>query len=97
MKHRIIFIHYFLFICFETLNGNDFSVSGYVLDKSNDSPLVGANIFLENTSIGTAANEEGYYSLKNIKKGNYSINVSYIGYSQFSDSLIISGNEKNIK
>ena len=97
MKHRIIFIHYFLFICFETLNGNDFSVSGYVLDKSTGSPLVGANIFLESTSIGTASNEEGYYNIKNIKKGNYSINVSYIGYSQFSDSLLISGNENNIK
>ena len=68
-----------------------------MLDKSTGSPLVGANIFLESTSIGTASNEEGYYRIKNIKKGNYLINVSYIGYSQFSDSLVISGNENNIK
>ena len=97
MKPRNIIMLFFLFINYEILSGDNYKISGKVKDKNNGLPLVGANVFLDNTSIGTAANDQGFYEIKNIRKGNYFIKVAYIGYESFSDSLIIDGEEKNIE
>ena len=55
-------------------------VKGKVIDINNQLPLAGANIIIKSTSIGTISNDDGYFSIKDIPNGNYSITVSYIGY-----------------
>lgn len=59
-------------------------VEGYVY--SNYTPLVGANIIIEGTTIGTITNEKGYYQLTNLPRGEFKIRASYVGYkSQISE------------
>ena len=65
-----------------------------VKDQSNGNVLVGANVFIEGTSIGTAADQKGFYEITNIKEGNYSLKASYIGYKTYSDSISLQGDEK---
>lgn len=55
-------------------------VKGKVIDINSQLPLAGANIIIKSTSIGTISNDDGYFSIKDIPNGNYSITVSYIGY-----------------
>ena len=55
-------------------------ISGTVTDKSNSSALPGANIYLENTSLGTASDERGRFTLINIPPGKYVLKVDMIGY-----------------
>ena len=77
------------------LIASSYSISGYVRDQSNGNVLVGANVFIEGTSIGAAADQKGFYEITNIKEGNYSLKAAYIGYKTFSDSIGIQGDEKN--
>ena len=55
------------------------SMNGFVRDDSNGEPISYANVFLSNTSMGAATNNEGYFVLSNIPSGIYEINVAMIG------------------
>lgn len=71
-----------LFFCFSALMlaQNTGKISGKVVDDKND-PLIGANIVIEGTTLGAAADENGSYYIINIPPGKYSIRVSSIGFT----------------
>ena len=55
------------------------SIKGIVIDSlSNGNTLIGANVILEGTSLGTATDNEGVLYIKNINPAKYIIKVSYI-------------------
>ncbi len=56
-------------------------LSGKVTDKSTGEPLVGANIIVEGTNTGSAADIDGYYSILNLRPGTYTVRYQYIGYN----------------
>ena len=92
MKHTILL---FPLIFVGNIIANSYTISGVVSDKVTNKPLIGANVYVEGTSIGAAANNKGKYSITGLKEGSYVIKASYIGYNSFSDSLLISGDNKN--
>ena len=90
---RIVFL-LLSFIYNEKLQADEYAISGYVKDKNNGNPLIGANIFIEGTSIGVAADKNGYYEIDNIERGNYTFKVSYIGYKTSSEIVELMSNQK---
>jgi iron complex outermembrane receptor protein len=66
------------------------SLSGTVTDGSGNA-LYGANVSIQGSSTGAATNEDGSYSIDNLKDGSYTVKVSYIGYESVSSSVTISG------
>ena len=82
---------------FSTLFGQQSSIKGKVTDGSNNSPLIGANVILEGTNLGAATDDKGQYEIKNLKAGNYTITVSYIGFRNFKEKVEIDPKEKVIK
>tara|TARA_Y100000741_G_scaffold348237_1_gene316232 strand:+ start:46 stop:891 length:846 start_codon:yes stop_codon:yes gene_type:complete len=68
-------------------------IKGVIIDYSNQKPIPGANIYFENSDIGTISNELGEFLLPidNIKINE--INISMIGYRD--TTLFI--NQNNIK
>ena len=62
---------------------------GTVTDSLNNNELIGANVFLVGTSLGSASNVEGKYSISNISEGNYTVKVSYIGYKSKETQVMI--------
>ena len=62
------------------------TVSGVVRDKTLRESLPYANVVLKSESddafvMGTVTDDEGRFTLSNIQQGNYSIEISYIGYT----------------
>jgi len=55
-------------------------ISGIVRDTDTKVVLPGANIIFEGTTIGTAADENGYYAILNVAPGSYTVKVTMIGY-----------------
>ena len=55
-------------------------ISGYVNCTETEQPLIAANVYLKNTFIGTATDENGNYIIDNIPPGKYEIVVDIIGY-----------------
>jgi len=66
-----------------------YSVSGVIKDLETSETLAGANVVIENTFIGASTNEQGLFNIKNLKKGKYTIKISFIGYISYSQLIDI--------
>jgi len=67
-----------------------FSVSGRISDQSSNA-LPGATIKLNGKT--TTANAEGSYNFTNVKTGNYTLTVSFVGYQTQQKSFLLSANQ----
>lgn len=65
-----------------TVAAQKFKISGKVVDEKG-APLIGANVILQNTLIGTATNFRGQFVLSGIKPGQYRLAASMVGYNKF--------------
>ena len=55
-------------------------VSGCITDTEDGLPVVGASVFIANTTIGTATDLDGNYSFTVPGRGSFEIVVSHVGY-----------------
>lgn len=69
-----------ILLLFDLLAGTTGKLSGVIKDAQTGEPLLGANIIIEGTSLGDAANEKGEFVILNIPPGQYNVRVSFIGY-----------------
>ena len=63
------------------------TLSGKVTDEKTGEVLPFANVFINNSSIGTTTNENGQYTLGNLPIGNIEIAVSFLGYTTIKQTL----------
>jgi len=62
------------------------TISGTVTDE-NGNGLAGANVSVEGTNMGAAANSSGSYTISGVGSGSYTLTASFIGYSSSSKSV----------
>ncbi len=53
---------------------------GIVRDASTKEPLVGADVTIIGTTLGAAADKNGFFLINNIPPGNYQVRYNLIGY-----------------
>ena len=56
------------------------SLSGLIQDVSTHQPLIGVNVMVSGTELGSATNSEGNFRIENVPVGSFVIHVSMIGY-----------------
>ena len=71
-------------------------ISGFVLDKNTNEPLLGTSIYLDGTTIGTTTNNDGYFELEINTPQNASLIISFVGYDTQLFSLTKFNNSKKI-
>lgn len=59
----------------------DGKLRGKITDKATGEALVGANVFVEGTSLGAAADINGEYIVLSVPAGVYSVRVTFVGYA----------------
>jgi len=59
--------------------GTSGKITGIITDAENV-PLIGVNVFIDNSNMGASTNEDGFYVILNVPPGTYTIVTSYIGY-----------------
>ena len=69
------------------------SISGFISDSFGEK-IPFANVYVKNTKIGISSDNTGFYELKNIPKGNYTLIVSVVGYQLKSIKINIKNDEK---
>jgi TonB-dependent receptor len=70
------------------------TIRGTLTDKSTGEALIGANVILKGTTIGSTTDLDGLYSIENIEEGTYTLEVSYLSYrTQFIEQVIVKVNE----
>ncbi|HRN25605.1 MAG: von Willebrand factor type A domain-containing protein [Ignavibacteriaceae bacterium] len=64
-------------------------LKGKVTDKATGEALIGANVVIVNQQWGAATDINGYYEIKNIPAGTYSIKATYVGYEPFEKKEVV--------
>ncbi|NNE27871.1 MAG: TonB-dependent receptor plug domain-containing protein, partial [Saprospiraceae bacterium] len=77
MYKKILILFAFMFVTGAMLNAQT-TVSGTVADE-NDEPIIGANIMVKGTSVGTITDIDGSFSL-DVPEGNDVLVISYTGF-----------------
>lgn len=60
-------------------------IRGYILDNTGN-PLIGANVIIKETLKGVATDKNGYFSIRH-DAGNYTLDISFIGYKRISTKI----------
>jgi hypothetical protein len=82
MTRKLLSLFFILqwFFPFVALAQNiDITISGQIKDIKTKEELIGATVYIEELKTGTVTDIFGHYQL-NLKKGNYILKYSYIGY-----------------
>ena len=56
-------------------------ITGIIINKETGEPLPGVNVVIEEISLGAATDVNGDYFIINVPPGDYTLQVSYIGYA----------------
>jgi outer membrane cobalamin receptor len=67
------------------------TVTGTVTDASTGDALAGANVVVGGTSLGAAADEDGYFVIEDVPDGSYTLTASVIGYHTESMTVTLPG------
>ncbi len=76
------------FHCYSQTN----SLSGKIVENGNALPY--ANVHIKNTTLGSSSNDNGFFEIKNIPNGTFTVIVSSLGYK--TKSVIISFNNEQV-
>ncbi|WP_339630967.1 TonB-dependent receptor, partial [Bizionia echini] len=70
---------------------NNVTLNGVISDIESSETLIGVNILFPELKTGATTNEYGFYSIT-LPEGTYKIVISYLGYSEVSETITLSEN-----
>jgi outer membrane receptor protein involved in Fe transport len=88
MQRRLFAVLFAAVLLPALLLAQDGKLRGRITDRDSGEPLVGANVFVEGTNLGAAADINGDYIILGVMPGVYSLRVSYVGYNQLTVSNV---------
>lgn len=92
--HKIKLVLFFLLLCVSSGFAQEkFTVSGIISDQNSNETLIGVSIYIPSLQIGTTTNEYGFYSIT-LPKGEYSIELSYVGFETKTETISLNQNLK---
>ncbi|GAA4822870.1 TonB-dependent receptor [Algivirga pacifica] len=74
------------------LQAQEYQLSGFVKDAETQESIIGANVLVEELSIGDATGIEGEFSIK-IPQGTYTLMVSFVGYETQKKQISITNDQ----
>ncbi len=86
MKKTIIFFSVFLLSAITFAQSSSFNITGKVIDAATKATLQGASVFAQNTTMGTASDAAGVFSLW-LNNGGYDLAISFTGYETYSKRI----------
>ncbi|MFC4268814.1 TonB-dependent receptor [Polaribacter marinivivus] len=87
----------FLFVAQIFFSQEKVTINGTVYDNNSNETLIGVSVYFPELKTGTTTNEYGFYSIT-VPKGNYKIQISYLGFKSIIENLNLTVNvTKNFK
>lgn len=65
------------------------TIEGTVVDAATKVPLVGVNVILLNTAVGTVTDPDGAFIVPNVPVGSYSVQFRLVGYAPVTKTDVI--------
>jgi len=102
MRHGYIsrqLLQYSLHVCFVIfsvaalstikIHAQEVAIRGSVVDAETNQPLPGVNVFIDQTSLGSATDIRGRYAIEALTPGSYVVVASMIGFEPASNPIEI--------
>ena len=86
MKRLTLFM-LFLFLSFGFVKAQQLEIDGKISDKQTGEPLIGANISIKGTNLGTVSDMEGKFHIKLPHYKSATLVFSYIGYKTITKKV----------
>ena len=67
------------------------TITGTVSEAANGTGLAGANVVVGGTTMGAAADVDGYFAVDNVPDGTYTLTASVIGYENGTATITLPG------
>ncbi|MGL2963320.1 TonB-dependent receptor [Flavobacterium sp. RSB2_4_14] len=83
----------FLLLSLYSFSQEKVTLSGTISDIKNNETLIGVNLFIPEIKAGVVTNEYGFYSIT-IPKGNYTIQITYVGYETLVETIVLNNTTK---
>jgi iron complex outermembrane receptor protein len=68
---------------------SQFIISGKVTDLPDNEPLLGAHVLISGTYKSAVTGPDGNFTISNLKKGEYTLRVTFIGYKPYEKSYYL--------
>lgn len=72
-----------------TTNISALNMRGRVVDSKTGETLIGAYVYVKGVDRGCSSGMDGTYSLSNLKRGEYKVTCSYLGYAKMEQRIHI--------
>ncbi len=78
--------------------GQSGTLTGTVTDSENGEALIGATVVIVGTYKGAYTNDQGRFRINDIKEGDYSVKITYVGYAEkiYNGVTISAGSTQNL-
>lgn len=74
------------------------TLRGFVYNADDGKPVAYANVVLKDTKLGAVASGEGYFTINNIPPGEYTLEVSFVGFKTHTETIqLASGKIQSVK
>jgi hypothetical protein len=77
-------------------SSEQFTITGKVLNQKDKKPVANANVFINNTTIGTRTDKAGDFTLNDIKPGKHKLVISIVGFENYSREVLINSSNINL-
>jgi TonB-dependent receptor len=94
VKRKIKFLPVLLFLSISTSIFAQGLLVGVVTDSLTEKPLIGANVYLLGTGLGSSTDIDGVYRIEAIPEGTYTVEVAYLGYLTKQFSVEVSSGQR---
>ena len=79
------------------MSGTTGKIAGKLIDASSGDPLIGANVLIENSEMGTATDINGDFAILNIPPGSINVRAMMIGYEPMTITNIFIAVDKTTR
>lgn len=90
---RIVLLSFSLLAITSMALAQNGTIGGVVTDAKTSETIIGANVYIQGTQVGSATDIEGKFIIANVKPGTYNLVVSFITYKShvIPDVVVESG------
>jgi hypothetical protein len=69
------------------------AISGKIVSAGSKAPVAKASVFLSNATFGTATADDGSFTLRNVKPGQYDLVVTTLGFEEYTKRVMVTNAE----
>ncbi|WP_445012643.1 TonB-dependent receptor [Aquimarina mycalae] len=93
MSLKTVLVVLCILVYSSAISQEKFTISGTITEQSSNETLIGVNVLFPEMGKGVVTNEYGFYSIT-LPKGNYKLQISYLGFQDIVQEIILDEDKK---